>query len=178
MVGEVYPALFEAGVTETKVLGGRGRERRSRLYLIDGNNLIGRTKRLSLKRSNCRQQLIDHLIPFCNKRNKQALVFFDASWEPLRKGQRIEVKFSGPNRTADDPIRRAVEHSTAPKNDCVVSSDNEVYGYTRVCGSQALRCHEFNRLLNEIGHTNANSGKPKDVDDMDYWSKRFLEQKE
>ena len=141
-------------------------------YLIDGNNLIGHTEGLSLTSPNCRQQLIDRLLPFCNTKRKRALVFFDGARTPLSKGVRIEIRFSGPNRTADDLIRREVERSPTPKDLCVVSSDGAVYSYARGCGSQALRCHEFNRRLNDVANAPTDSGKPLNPD-TEYWLKQF-----
>jgi predicted RNA-binding protein with PIN domain len=146
------------------------------MYLVDGNNLIGHTKGISLKSGNCRQQLIDRLIPFLDRKRRRALVFFDGAGEGLRKSHRIQIEFSGRKLSADEQIRRKVAQSTAPKNLCVVSSDNWVYGYGRSCGSKALRCHEFNRLLHDLGDTESDSNDGVPPEDMKGWLRYFGEE--
>ena len=146
------------------------------MYLVDGNNLIGHTKGLSLEDRQCRQQLIDRLIPFLDRKRQRALVFFDGAGEGLRKSHRIQIEFSGRNLTADEQIRRKVARSTAPRNLCVVSSDNGVYGYARSCGSRALRCHEFNRLLAciEVDPVDSEAGVPPE--EIKAWLRYFGEE--
>jgi len=119
------------------------------MYLIDGNNLIGHTKSISYKHPQARQQVLDRLAKFLESRHRKATVIFDGMAESLRKTHWMQVVFSGPGQTADDLIRCQVESARSRKGLCVVSSDNGVYGYARSCGVEALKCHEFNRLLNE-----------------------------
>ena len=119
------------------------------MYLIDGNNLIGHTKSISYKDPQARQQVLDRIARFLESRHRKATVIFDGTAEPLRKTRWMQLIFSGPGRTADDLIRKQVEAARSRKGLCVVSSDNGVYGYARSCGVEALKCHEFNRLLNE-----------------------------
>ncbi len=146
------------------------------MYLIDGNNLIGHTRDLSLRDRNCRQHLIDRLIPFFNQKRKEALVFFDGASEPLRKSRRIQIQFSGPNRIADDLIRRRVEQEGAPRSLCVVSSDNSVYGYARSCGCRALRCHEFNRLATRLEDDPIGSEEGVPSEPKEGWLRYFGEE--
>lgn len=119
------------------------------MYLIDGNNLIGHTKSISYKDPKARQQVLDRILKFLESRQRNATVIFDGTAEPLRKTRWMRLVFSGPGRTADELIRHQVEVARSRKSLCVVSSDNAVYGYARSCGVAALKCHEFNRLLNE-----------------------------
>ena len=59
----------------------------------------------------------------------------------------------------------------------MVSSDNAVHGYARTCGVEALKCHEFNRLLAE-----AKEGEPEKPDlpqgDLKHWLRYFGEEEE
>ena len=119
------------------------------MYLIDGNNLIGHTKSISYKDPQARQQVLDRIARFLESKHRKATVIFDGTAEPLRKTRWMQLVFSGPGQTADDLIRRQVEAARSREGLCVVSSDNAVYGYARSCGVEALKCHEFNRLLNE-----------------------------
>jgi predicted RNA-binding protein with PIN domain len=120
------------------------------MYLIDGNNLIGHTKSISYEDPRARQILLDRLGPFLTLKRRKATVVFYGATESLRKGSLIQLVFAGPASNADEIIRRRVEHLKSRRGLCVVSSDNAVYGYARSCGVEALKCHEFNRLLREV----------------------------
>jgi len=149
------------------------------MYLIDGNNLIGHTKSISYKDPQARQQVLDRLAKFLESRHRKATVIFDGMAESLRKTHWMQVVFSGPGQTADDLIRRQVEATRSRKGLCVVSSDNGVYGYARSCGVEALKCHEFNRLLNEELVAGAEPEKRDvPVESIKHWMRYFGEEDE
>ena len=144
------------------------------MYLIDGNNLIGHSRHLSLEDQNCRQNLIDSLIPLLNCKKRQTIVFFDGpeKLEPLQKTKYIEIRFSG-SETADQQIRKTIELAISPNNLCVVSSDNEVYNHAKNCGVKALKCHEFNRFLSKIREDPEPLEVAMSEEDIRDWSNYF-----
>lgn len=148
------------------------------MYLIDGNNLIGHTKSISYKNPQARQQLLDRMAKFLESKQRNATVVFDGTPEPLRKTRWMRLVFSGPGRTADDLIRRQVEAARSRKDLCVVSSDNGVYGYARSCGVDALKCHEFNRLLNVDRVAAEPEKRDLPVEDIKHWLRYFGEEDE
>jgi predicted RNA-binding protein with PIN domain len=149
------------------------------MYLIDGNNLIGHTKSISYKDPDARQQVLDRISKFLESRQSNATVVFDGTAEPLRKTRWMRLVFSGPGRTADDVIRRQVEAARSRRGLCVVSSDNGVYGYARSCGLKALKCHEFNRLLNEELVSQIEPEKRDlPIDNIQQWMRYFGEEDE
>jgi len=149
------------------------------MYLIDGNNLIGHTKSISYQDPQARQQVLDRIAKFLESRRRNATVVFDGPAEPLRKTRWMRLVFSGPGRTADDLIRSQVEVARSRKGLCVVSSDNGVYGYARSCGVEALKCHEFNRLLNEELVAGAEPEKRDiPVENIKHWLRYFGEEDE
>jgi len=149
------------------------------MYLIDANNLIGHTKSISYKDPGARQQVLDRIAAFLEFKRRNATVVFDGAAQPLRKTRWIRLVFSGPSCTADDLIRRQVELGHSRKGLCVVSSDNGVYGYARSCGVEALKCHEFNRLLNEELVARAESEKRDiPVENVEHWMRYFGEDDE
>ena len=92
----------------------------------------------------------------------------------------MQLVFSGPGRTADDLIRKQVEAARSRKGLCVVSSGQwRVWLYARSCGVEALKCHEFNRLLNEelvaVHRTREarRSGRKHQTLDAVFWGKRM-----
>ena len=149
------------------------------MYLIDGNNLIGHTKSISYRDPRARQQVLDRIASFLESRRRIATVVFDGSTEPLRKNRWMRLVFSGPGRTADELIRRQVEEAGSRKDLCVVSSDNGVYGYARSCGVAALKCHEFNNLLNKEQVSNSEPEK-RDIptESIKHWMRYFGEEDE
>ena len=149
------------------------------MYLIDGNNLIGHTKSISYKDPQARQQVLDRIAGFLESRQRKATVFFDGPAQSLRTTRWIRLAFSGAGRTADDLIRHQVEVVRSRKGLCVVSSDNGVYGYARSCGVDALKCHEFNRLLNEkSGGSGAAEQRDLPVENIKDWMRYFGEEDE
>ena len=149
------------------------------MYLIDGNNLIGHTKSISYKDPQARQQVLDRISKFLESRRRNATVVFDGAAQPLRKTRWMRLVFSGPSGTADDLIRKQVETARSRRGVCVVSSDNGVYGYARSCGVEALKCHEFNRLLKEDRETGADPEKRDvPVENIEHWMRYFGEEDE
>ena len=149
------------------------------MYLIDGNNLIGHTKSISYKDPHARQQLLDRIARFLESRHRKATVIFDGTAAPFRKTRWMQLVFSGPRQTADDLIRHQVEAARSRKALCVVSSDNGVYGYARSCGVEALKCHEFNRLLNEELVAGAEpEERAVPIESIEHWMRYFGEENE
>jgi predicted RNA-binding protein with PIN domain len=147
------------------------------MYLIDGNNLIGHSKDISYHDRQARQKLLDRVIPFLEQRNTRAVIVFDGGAQPLRKSRRIQLVFSGPKSSADERIRQMVEASPSPRNLCVVTSDNAVYGYSRSCGARAMKCHEFNRLLKETSRSQENEeNREVPIEDLRQWMRYFGEE--
>jgi predicted RNA-binding protein with PIN domain len=147
------------------------------MYLIDGNNLIGHTKSMDYHDPQARQKLLDRIMPFLEEKRRKAIVFFDGPSQPLRKNRWAQIVFSGHRSTADDRIRHMVESSKAPKDFCVVSSDNPVYSYSKTCGAQAMKCHEFNRLL-QAGAVRETQRENRDlqIDNLQHWLRYFGEE--
>jgi predicted RNA-binding protein with PIN domain len=147
------------------------------MYIIDGNNLIGHTPAISYHDPLARQKLLDRLIPFLESKRRKATVIFDGPSSPLRKSSWIQLVFAGYHQKADDRIRHLVEKSRSPKELCVVSSDNPVYSYARTCGAQALKCHEFNRLLHQqLAKESDEEMKNPPADDIKNWLRYFGEE--
>jgi predicted RNA-binding protein with PIN domain len=147
------------------------------MYLIDGNNLIGHSKDISYHDQQARQKLLDRVLPFLEQRNTRAVIVFDGGAQPLRKSRRIQLVFSGPKSSADERIRQMVEASPSPRNLCVVTSDNAVYGYSRSCGARAMKCHEFNRLLKETSCSQENEeSREFSIENLRQWMRHFGEE--
>ncbi|MFN8008751.1 MAG: NYN domain-containing protein [Terriglobia bacterium] len=147
------------------------------MYLIDGNNLMGHTGSRANRPSEMdRQSVLNRVADFLEKTGRKAILVFDGSRSPLRKTSRVHLEFAGPRQKADDVIRHQIEHSRSRKDLIVVSSDNGIYGYARSCGVRALKCHEFNRLLQETPEKNVDENRHIPVADTKEWLRYFGEE--
>jgi predicted RNA-binding protein with PIN domain len=147
------------------------------VYLIDGNNLIGHTRDISYHDPQARQKLLDRLMPYLEGKQRKAVVVFDGPPQALQKNRWLQLVFAGHRVKADDRIRQMVEKVRNPKELCVVSSDNSVYSYARNCGSPALKCHEFNRLLQQAPpREEKQENRDLPVGDLKHWLRYFGEE--
>lgn len=114
-------------------------------YIVDGNNLMGR------KRS--RDELLKMLADFVELKKVRLQVVFDGAPDKHHpEGSSyhgVKISYSAKGKDADSKIRKIVEASPTPKNLVIVTSDNSLASYARVCQAQHLRAVEFLNLLSE-----------------------------
>jgi len=152
-------------------------------YLIDGNNLIGRTRGIDLRAPNARQQLLRRLAHFRNlpgKRPPRITVVFDGAPEPHfphgSSFQGVRLLYPKPNSDADAVIREIVESQRNKRALTVVTSDRSLYNYARACGVRVITCEEFNNRL-EAALESAGVGEKADVQidarEINEWMRYF-----
>lgn len=121
-------------------------------YLIDGNNLIGHSRDLSLADEGCRGQAISLVAAFCRQRGGKATIFFDGGPDAhvgeggVSLGP-VRALLAGKGVEADTRILQMIEGAGEASTFTVISSDRKIYGRARSAGLEALRIHEFNALL-------------------------------
>ncbi len=151
-------------------------------YLIDGHNLIPKVPGLSLKAVDDEQELIEKLQEFCQRRGRQAEVFFDNA-PPGMDGKRrhgpVTAHFVRRGRSADDAIRQRLRRlGRSAANWTVVSSDAYVQAAARAAGAQALSSEAFAGLLERPeGPAQADRGKageaPLSPEELQEWLRLF-----
>jgi hypothetical protein len=120
-------------------------------YLIDGNNLIGHSRDLSLSHEDCRGEAMGRVAAYCRRSGGRATIFFDGGPD-AHVGERgvslgpVLALLAGKGVEADSRILRMIERAAGTVF-TVVSSDRRIYGRARSAGLPALRIHEFNALL-------------------------------
>lgn len=121
-------------------------------YIIDGNNLIGKIKSLSnihKKDKKASREKLTLLIErfFKNKKVKAYLHFdgFENERLSLSKGTVIYSE----NQKADYKIKKQIENSKNRKNLIIISSDNEIINFAKVCGCEFRSSEDFEKLMNE-----------------------------
>lgn len=152
-------------------------------YLIDGNNLIGRTPEIDLTAPDARLQLLRRLANFRQlpgQRPRRLTVVFDGAPEPNfphgSSFQGVRIFYSSPGSTADALIKQMVERQKDRRALTVVTSDRALYSHVRACGIQALTCEQFNHRLQaalEAAGIEEKADVPLGPDDLDEWMQYF-----
>jgi predicted RNA-binding protein with PIN domain len=119
-------------------------------YIVDGNNLIGKIhfiKKLQRSDRQASRVKVSFLLGrYFNKRKASVSLHFDGHPGESIIVSGIKIKYSE-NRTADDRIKKEIERSKNPKNIIVVTSDNNVAEFAKVCSCQVIKCEDFSKKL-------------------------------
>jgi len=120
--------------------------------IIDGNNLIGKINSLHRLQNKDKQQsriklafLIDN---YFQGKNIKVTIHFDGYEQQPIKLNNCKIIYSQ-NRIADDRIKQQIETSSNAKNIIVVTSDNNLREYARVCWCSLQKSEEFANELKE-----------------------------
>ena len=120
--------------------------------IIDGNNLIGKINSLHRLQKKDKQQsriklafLIDN---YFQGKNIKVTIHFDGYEQQPIKLNNCKIIYSQ-NRIADDRIKQQIETSSNAKNIIVVTSDNNLREYARVCSCSLQKSEEFANELKE-----------------------------
>ncbi|NUN07869.1 MAG: NYN domain-containing protein [Ignavibacteriaceae bacterium] len=121
-------------------------------YLIDGNNLLGklssRDKSYRAENPLSRELLLMKVISYFQNRKDEVTLFFDGYESDKLRAGKIKIVYSN-NRPADKLIRERIEQAKSRSNLVVVSSDNEIRNYARVCSCSVIKSEEFSVNLFE-----------------------------
>jgi len=119
-------------------------------YIIDGNNLIGKIpfiKKLQRSDKQASREKVSFLLGrYFARRKASVSLHFDGHPGESIKVSGIKIKYSE-SRTADERIKIEIERSKNPKNIIVVTSDNNVAEFAKVCSCQIIKCEDFSRKL-------------------------------
>lgn len=145
-------------------------------YLIDGNNVIGKfpsIKKLEKKDKQLPRERLAFLVDtyFFNKKVKVKL-FFDGFENLPIKVSKIKLAYSN-NKTADDLIKNEIGKSNSKRNITVVSSDNNIREFAKVCGCKILLSEEFILLLNKNDNSAEEEEIIKKINDVEEFKKLF-----
>jgi predicted RNA-binding protein with PIN domain len=120
-------------------------------YLIDGNNLIGKIKRIQSiqvkDKQSSREMLVTLLESYFQNKKDGVTLFFDGHESNKIGSSLIKIKYSN-NRTADEEIREVITNYKNKRNLIVVSSDRGITDYAHVCSSNVITSEQFVTLIN------------------------------
>ena len=125
-------------------------------YLVDGHNLIGQMRDLSLSDPNDEEKLIARLRSLTERIQKRITVVFDPNpndyTPPIGHGKSqygmLTVIYANPGRKADDVIRYIVGGVKDKQALTVITSDAAVADFTRRCGVRVQSSTDFIRWMN------------------------------
>ena len=119
-------------------------------YIIDGNNLIGKIKSLKQLHRKNKQQSAEKLAFILSRyfRGKKVSVslHFDGYQSNPINVPGLKIIYSG-KITADDKIKNEIGKSKNPKNINLVTSDNNLADFGRVCSCHLIKSEIFGKYL-------------------------------
>ena len=118
--------------------------------LVDGYNLLFQNPELRkiLERDleQARKILINQLEEYASKNNLHILIVFDGDIKMKSRDEsrsRVNVCFSESPEKADPLIKRLLEKTGKNRDFTVVTSDNEISNYARLCGVSVISSQKF-----------------------------------
>lgn len=145
-------------------------------YIIDGNNLLGKIPAIKkLQKSNkqaSREKLAFLLGRYFSKSRNSVTLHFDGHLKETIKVSGIKIKFSG-SKTADDKIKIEIERSKNPKNIIVVTSDNNVAEFARVCSCQVIKSEDFTKNLFTLNSSDDEQSRIDQINNSEEFKKLF-----
>lgn len=133
-------------------------------YLIDGHNLIGQLKDLSLSDPNDEAILVTRLKAFCARTQKKVTVIFDRGIVGGKSGMSnhtVQVHFVATPGEADDLMIKYIQNRIKNHADWTcVSSDERVLRVAKQRGMKIIRSKEFAE-----GHLNKPITPPRSTKD-------------
>lgn len=124
-----------------------------KIFIIDGNNLIGKHSFLSkvqkkdkqLSREKLASMLDSH---FRTSKNKIFLHLDGFVKYPINT-LKVKIIYSDA-KTADDKIRKQIENTENPRNITLVSSDGSLTEFAKVCSCAVIKSEDFaNELMKD-----------------------------
>lgn len=139
-------------------------------YYIDGNNLIGKIKSLwelqQKDKQSSREKLALILDTYFINRNHKVILFFDGHPNTAINTSRLKIIYSE-NKTADDIIKLQIERTRNPRNVIVVTSDQRLMDYAKVCHCEVIPSNVFAANLLRSGGGDEEEEKKKSISNDD-----------
>lgn len=151
--------------------------------IIDGYNLIhtipSMKKMLAHHAESARELLIHSVSQLTHKKKFRCSIVFDGSAPNTAQKQSshapVHVIFSF-SVTADEKIKAMIEHSKNRRQLVIISSDQEILRFARVCSCKTHTSNHFANLLSETQDIiTEKSDAPLSKEQIDEWLKIFGE---
>lgn len=136
-------------------------------YIIDGNNLIGKIKSLSIIHKKDKQSSREKLTKILNRyfSGKKAKISLHLDGHPnialpFSKGT-IQYSF---NQPSDILIKKEIENSNNPRLIILITSDHNLMNFGKVCGCTIISSDEFSAMIEKSLEKNDETEKIKQLE--------------
>lgn len=145
-------------------------------YVIDGNNLVGKSKKLSdLQKKDklaVREKLIYMLERYFTGKNLKVTLHFDGYQGRAVKTSLMKIQYSE-NKTADEKIKQQIDQNKNRKNIILVTSDQNLIDYGRACSCGIMLSEKFEALLSGVPDSDEEKKRIDEINDTDLFKKLF-----
>ena len=145
-------------------------------YIIDGNNLIGKIKSLNkLHRKNKKQsaeKLAFMIGRNFSKKKVSISLHFDGVQSDIIRVPGLKINYSG-TVSADEKIKSEIGKSKNPKNIILVTSDNNLAEFGRVCSCQVIKSEVFSKQLISTDSSDEEKNRIEELDNTEEFKKLF-----
>lgn len=149
-------------------------------YIIDGNNLIGKINflhKLQQKdKQHSREKLAFMIDNYFHDKKAKVTIHFDGFKNFPIKLNNVKIVYSD-SKSADDMIKIQIELANNRKNLVVITSDNNIQEFARVCSCSIIRSEEFAKTIQTEKQDDEKDIIDKMNNNLDEWKKLFDEGK-
>ncbi len=147
-----------------------------RKYIIDGNNLIGKIKSLqnlqNSDKQSAREKLAFLIESYFREKKAKVSLHFDGFQNIPIKMASAKVIYSE-NKTADERIKSEISVSKNPKLITVVTSDNNLKEFARVCSASVISSEDFAAELSRRNDKDEEEQRIRAINSVEEFKKIF-----
>ncbi len=145
-------------------------------FIIDGNNLIGKIKelyRLQQKdKQAARERLAIIIERYFSRKKVKISLHFDGFQNTPIKISCAKIYYSD-NKTADEKIKAEISASKNPRNLTLITSDNNLKEFARVCSASVISSDEFAAEIKKGKDRDEEEIRIKSINDVEEFKKIF-----
>ncbi len=146
------------------------------IYIIDGNNLIGKISSLmSLQKKDkqaSREKLVYMLDRYFIQKKANVTLHLDGHPNGRINSSKIKIIYSE-NLTADEKIKKQISQSKSPRNIIAVTSDSNLAQFAKVSSAKVIFSEEFAAEINKSNIVLDEEGLIKSINNVKEFKKLF-----
>jgi len=147
--------------------------------VIDGHNLIGKMKGISLADPHDEEKLVGLLAQHLHDSPQKVIVVFDKGSDlafiRTKHGPGLRVIFARPESSADAVIMEMIKNDPNPRGLTIVSSDNEIRRCARSRRAHLMSSEDLAQELESCPHHHKRRARTDDIGkiDVNEWLEYF-----
>jgi len=145
-------------------------------YIIDGNNLIGKINFLhkiqQKDKQRSREKIAFMIDNYFHDKNAKVTIHFDGFKNLPIKLNNAKIVYSD-SESADDKIKNQIELANNRKNLVVITSDNNIQEFARVCSCLIIKSEEFAKTIRSKKQDDEKDIIEKMENDIEEWRELF-----